>query len=268
MSEVLVKKEKFYYTVKLNRPLKHNAFTPAMIHELTDFFSSVEKDKFASAIILSGAGPSFCAGGDLSWMQSMAKFTPAENKADAKALFELFESAASCPIPIIGYFHGFVFGGGVGLAAICDTGVAEAGTKFCLSEVKLGLVPAVISSFVMNKMAQNKAREFMITGREFEAHEAKEAGLIEFVGRELEAQSYVRETLEKLGRNGPEALREIKKLLLHQRSANLSEVKSESIRVIADRRASDEGQEGLKSFLEKRKPGWVKSVDEDGLTFS
>ncbi|MEQ1665241.1 MAG: enoyl-CoA hydratase-related protein [Bdellovibrionales bacterium] len=268
MSEVLIKKESFYYSVKLNRPDKHNAFTPEMISQLTDFFVTVEKDKFAGAILLTGAGSSFCAGGDLGWMQSSVKFTYEENLADAKALFQMFDSAAKCSLPIVGYLQGSVYGGGLGLAAICDIAIAEVNSQFCFSEVKLGIVPAVISSFVLRKMNVGKAKELMMTARVFDADTATRSGLVQFSGRELEAQEYLKDTIGLLSKGGPEAVRETKKLIrkVNDLSGNevaANEIKTECIRVIAERRASGEGQEGLKSFLEKRKPAWLWSTTSD-----
>ncbi|MCB0349802.1 MAG: enoyl-CoA hydratase/isomerase family protein [Bdellovibrionales bacterium] len=263
MSDIIVKKEKFYYTVKLNRPEKHNAFTPETISELTEFFKMADKDKFAGAIVLSGEGKSFCAGGDLEWMKSAVDHTLKENMADSKKLFEMYEAAANCTLPVIGYLHGSVFGGGVGLAAICDIAVAEFDTRFCFSEVKLGLVPAVISSFVLKKMNMNKAKELMLTGEVFEAPEAMAAGLIEFSGRELEAKAYVESVLNNIGKNGREATREVKRLISQLRFSDEKSTKEESIKVISERRVSAEGQEGIKSFLEKRKPAWAWSMPDN-----
>lgn len=259
---IIVKKEKFYYTVRLNRPDKHNAFNPEMIGALTDFFVKASEDKFAGAILISGAGPSFCSGGDIAWMKSIVSYNLQQNMNDATALFDMFEAAANCTIPIIGYLQGHVYGGGIGLAAVCDVAIAESSTKFCFSEVKLGLVPAIISSFVIKKMAFNKAREYMITGSVFDSQEALSAGLIEHVCRELEAKDFIHRTLNAIGRNGPEAVRETKWLLNFNKKSSPVEVKTESIEVIAERRVSAEGQEGLKSFLEKRKPAWHWNADE------
>jgi methylglutaconyl-CoA hydratase len=263
LSDVLIKKEKFYYTVKLNRPEKRNAFTPDMIKELTEFFRMAEKDKFAGAVILSGEGDTFCAGGDLKWMQSMVNFNLEENKRDATALFELYESAAKCTLPIIGFIRGHAFGGGLGLTAICDVAIAEMDTQFCFSEVKLGLVPAVISSFILNKMAPNKAKELMITGQVFDAKIAYEAGLVEYVGRELECQDYLNAVIHRISENGREACREVKRLISHIRYSEPKNVKEECINVISKVRIGDEAQEGLKSFLEKRKPAWVWATSDE-----
>lgn len=259
----MIKKEKFYYTVKLNRPEKHNAFTVETIRELTEFFKMANNDKFAGAIVLSGEGKSFCAGGDLAWMKSSVHYSLEENKADAKNLFEMYEAASNCNLPILGYLHGNVFGGGVGLAAICDIAIAQVDTVFCFSEVKLGLVPAVISSFVLKKMSPSKAKELMISGQVFNAEIAHAAGLVEFVGRELEAKAYLDVAISSISKNGREATRELKRLLRHSYFSDEKSIKAESIKVISERRVSDEGQEGLKSFLEKRQPAWVWSLSDN-----
>jgi methylglutaconyl-CoA hydratase len=203
-------------------------------------------------------GASFSAGGDLEWMKSMAKYKFEENLRDAEQLFNMFETIAECPLPVLGYIQGHAFGGGVGLAAVCDIAVAEESALFCFSEGRLGLVPAVISSFVAAKMHKNKMREYMLTARVFNAHQAHDAGLVEFVGRELESKEFFQQTLDAICNEGPEAVRETKKLLGFLRHHPKAAIKSESVRVIAERRVSAEGQEGIASFLAKRKPAWVK----------
>lgn len=262
VSEVLIQKEKFYYSVKLNRPEKRNAFTPSMVEELAKCFETVGEDKYARAVLLTGAGGSFCSGADLDWMKSMIQFNKAENKNDAKALFRMYAAAARCPLPIICYVQGHVFGGGLGLAAVSDIVVAEINTKFCFSEVKLGIVPAVISPFVFRKMAMNKAREFMLTGRIFGAEAALSAGLIEHCARELEAREYLQETLDLIAHAGPEALRDAKMLFEKVREVSLGDAEDMTTEVIANSRVGAEGQEGLKSFFDKRKPGWIWSAPD------
>ncbi|OFZ15447.1 MAG: hypothetical protein A2Z20_12165 [Bdellovibrionales bacterium RBG_16_40_8] len=263
MGEIIVKKEKFYYNVKLNRPDKHNAMSQKMIQELTEFFKTAGNDKFAKVIVLRGAGTSFCAGGDLAWMKSSINFKIKENMADATKLFDLFDAAAKCPLPILSYVQGNIFGGGIGLVSICDIAIAEANAKFCFSEVKIGLVPAVISSFVLQKMHINKAKELMLTGRIFNADTAHSSGLVEYVGRELEAKEQLDEILYLIGSNGPKAIRLVKRLFYNQRFMNEAQIKADSIKTIAECRVSAEGQEGLKSFLEKRKPAWAWITQED-----
>ncbi len=258
MSEVMITKEDDVTTIKLNRPERHNAMTPLMIRELTEAFKHASSDPKLRAIVLTGAGPSFCSGGDLEWMRSTIKYKLEENLKDAENLFEMYAAAASCPVPVIGYIEGNTYGGGLGLVAVCDVAVAEESAMFCFSECKIGLVPAVISSFVMRKMKPNKSREYMLTARPFDAMAALQAGLVEFVGKELEATEYVQSTLKCVRDCGPESVRETKRLLDYVHNHKLNENRDESIRVISERRVSDEGQEGLNSFLQKRKPAWVK----------
>lgn len=257
MSEIIITGEKNVVTIKLNRPERHNAMTPLMIRELTDAFKNAGANLDTRAVVLCGAGPSFCSGGDLEWMRSTVKYKYEENMKDAENLFEMYSAAARCPVPVIGYIEGHAYGGGLGLAAICDVAIAEESSMFCFSEARLGLVPAVISSFVTKKMRINKARELMLTARPFDASTALGAGLVEFVGRELEATEYLEATLKCFRDCGPMAVRETKRLLEYLRENDGQANRDESIRVIAERRVSAEGQEGLNSFLQKRKPSWV-----------
>ncbi len=258
MAEIIVTSENNVMTIKLNRPERHNAMTPLMIRELTDAFRQAGDGLKCRAVILKGAGPSFCSGGDLEWMRSTVKYKYEENMKDAENLYEMYAAAADCPIPVLGYIEGHAYGGGLGLAAICDVAIAEESSMFCFSEARLGLVPAVISSFVTRKMRPNKVREFMLTAKPFDAAAALNAGLIEYMGRELEATEYLETTIKCLCDCGPMALRETKRLLGFLREHDNKSNRDESIRVIAERRVSTEGQEGLTGFLEKRKPAWVK----------
>ena len=241
--------------VKLNRQEKRNAFHPEMIAELTQIFKKAKKRE-ARAIVLSGEGESFCSGGDLDWMKSMANYTLKQNQKDSENLFDMYETARTCPLPVIGQIHGHAFGGGLGLVAICDVVVAESKTQFCFSEVKWGLVPAVISSFVMEKMAPSKAREWMLTAKVFTAPEALDAGLIHFQGDSSQVELYVKVTLDLLRKAGPEALKETKRLLQFLNENPRSKYRKETTKVIAKARVGKEGQAGLKSFLEKKPTPW------------
>ncbi len=258
MSEIIIQKEVDHFSVRLNRPDKHNAFTPEMISELTQFFQKAADNKFARAVVLTGAGPSFCSGADIDWMKSMVNFTFEQNRHDADNLYDMFAAAERCPLPIIGYVQGNVFGGGLGLVSICDIAIAEANAKFCFSEARLGLVPAIISTFVLKKMRASKAKELMITAAAFSAQVAYEAGLIEYFERELEAKEYLTHTLKNISNNGPMAVQEIKRLVRFSHTAPEDQVRIEAVRTIAERRVSDEGQEGLAAFTQKRKPAWVR----------
>lgn len=246
--------------VVLSRPDKRNAFDASMIEELREVFLRLRDETAVWAVLVRGDGASFCAGADLEYMQSMASFSLSENHADAKRLDDMFWAARNCLIPIVGKIHGHAMGGGLGLAAICDIAAAVEGTQFAFSEVRLGLAPAVIAPYVLEKMHPATARRYMLSGETFSTTEANESGLAQFVGTESEVDSFIAKTLERLTGNGREAMRESKRLL-----RNLNEISAWpgrrhlTTKVIAERRASAEGQEGLRAFLEKRSPGWRPS---------
>lgn len=257
MSDIIVEKKSYCLDVKLNRPEVHNAFNPAVIAQLTKIFSEDAREKDVRVVLLSGAGPSFCAGADLNWMQSMVSATKQANAEDADKLFELFFQAASCPTPIVGRLHGNVMGGGLGLTAICDIAVAETDTKFCFSEVRLGIAPAVISSFVLKKMQPSVAREFMMTGQIFDSATALRSGLVHYVARELEMKDYIDKVIGQFAKIGPEAVRRTKQLVDSVLHSDEVSIRKECVETIAALRVGKEGQEGLKAFFEKRKPIWV-----------
>ena len=257
MSTIIVKEENGILHITLNRPEIHNAFNPDMIAELTRVFSDQNFSIKSRAVVISGEGESFCAGADLNWMKSMMKFNFEENVADAQRLFTMFDVMKNCPVPVIGKIHGNVFGGGLGLVAICDIVAAEEKTKFCFSEAKLGLVPSVISSFVARKMAPHHVRELFLTAEIFDAEKAMTSGLVHFTGSKSKCEKYVEEKIASIKKCGKGALISTKQLLNDLENLNPQEVKAETTNVISRRRVSEEGQEGLKAFLEKRKPNWL-----------
>ena len=243
--------------VTLQRPEVRNAFHPTMIVELTTAFTELSLRKDLAVVIFRGEGKGFCSGADLSYMQAMAGFSFDENVRDSSALFAMFESIKRCAQPVLARVHGSVMGGGVGLVAACDIAGAVDGSQFCFSEVKLGLVPAVISSFVLDRMAAADVRRYMLTGESFGIREAMAAGLVQFAGGDAEVDAFIESTAAAIEKNGPEAVRATKRLIAEV-SAEIDWLKKKSLsaQVIAERRASGEGQEGLKSFLEKRSPRW------------
>jgi methylglutaconyl-CoA hydratase len=245
-------------TVTLNRPDVRNAFNPTMIREITGAFTLLNARKDLVAVVIRGAGKSFCSGADLNYMKSQADYSHEENLADASQLFEMFWSLRSCPHPLVGRFHGHVMGGGLGLAATCDVSAAVDSTQFCFSEVKLGLVPAVISPFVMERLSAVAARRYMLTGELFSAQDAFVGGLVNKVGGEQEVDQFISELLVNLGKNGPDGMRATKGLMRALSEIDQWQLRREiTTKVIAERRASAEGQEGLRSFLEKRAPSWT-----------
>lgn len=242
--------------VKLHRPDVRNAFNPQMIEELTKTFSSFEKRKDIMAVALTGEGKAFCAGADLAWMRAMVNYSLEENRQDADVLFKMFEAIANCPVPIVGLAHGAVFGGALGLLACCDIVVAEEDTQFCFSEVKLGIVPAVISAFLARKANMGQVRPYMLNGQVFGPAKAAQMGLVHAVVPAGEGHAELQRQLHGFADAGPEAVREMKKLLGDITNLDWNGQREKTGRVIAERRVSTEGQEGLKSFLEKRAPAW------------
>lgn len=255
--KILVSENSQVLTVTLNRPDLRNAMDPQMIQELTVAFTGFAKRKDIRAVVLKGAGQVFCAGADLNWMKSMAKFTKPQNKKDSEKLFNMFQAIASCPHPVISEVHGAVYAGGLGLIAASDIVVADKGTKFCFSEVKLGLVPAVISHFVLQKTTLGAANPWMLTGKVFGTVEAQSLDLVHFSTDSVSAST--NDLLTQLLESGPEAVRETKKLLKALQTASPAQAKTKTTSVIAERRVSAEGQEGLQSFLNKRPPSYRKT---------
>ncbi len=255
MQTIEVKKEKRILTVHLNRPDLHNAFNPMMIKELTDVF--LKEAKKYRMVILRGNGKSFCAGADLNWMQSMIKFTKAQNKQDSLKLFNMFQAIQKCEVPVIAQVHGNVFAGGLGLIAAADIVLAEENTKFCFSEPKLGLVPAVISNFVATKMNPSILREVFLTAEVFLTDKALKSGLVHFAGTHTDCEVQMQWKIEALLKCGPEAIKKTKKLLNSIPGTSPSKLKILTTHLISEVRVSKEGQEGLKSFLEKRNPSWI-----------
>jgi methylglutaconyl-CoA hydratase len=229
-----------------------------MIKGITQTFKALKKDTTVRAVVLSGDGPSFCAGGDLNWMREALKFNLSQNIKDARTLSEMYESIFQCPVPVLAYVHGNIMGGGVGLAAVCDIVAAEGASKFCLSEVRLGLVPSIISPYVLRKIPESHARPLMLTAEIFSASHAKDIQLAHFVGSKEEGQKYIAAKLDLIAHNGPEATRITKGLIQKVKTASWKVARDFTVKTIAQRRVSKEGQEGVHAFFEKRDPTWRK----------
>ncbi len=245
--------------VRLNRPDVRNAFNPEMIDELTETFSRVGKRKDLIALVLMGEGKVFCAGADLQWMKMMVNYTFEENKIDAQTLFRMFEAVTFCGLPVISVVHGAAYGGAIGLVACSDYVIAETSTDFCFSEVKLGIAPAVVSSFILRKCSLAHVMPAMLSGENFQTSDAKTMGLVTRICGDGEGPQQLASVIAMFKQCGPEALRETKKLLNEVKTLSWQEQAERTSKVIADRRISSEGQEGLKSFLEKRQPSWRQS---------
>jgi methylglutaconyl-CoA hydratase len=232
--------------ITLARPERRNAFDAALIAELAEAFVDVGR---ARAVVLAGEGPSFSAGADVDWMRSSVDLSYEANMADALALRRMLEAIDTCPAPVLARVQGHALGGGAGLVACADVVVAAPDAVFAFSEVKLGIVPAVISPFALAKIGPSAARRYFLTGERFDAETALRIGLVHEIAADLDAA--VARILDELRGAGPRAVRAAKRLVL---DAPLDG--QETARRIAERRTSDEGQEGLRAFLERRKPSW------------
>ncbi len=256
MSSIVVTEVDRVAYVKLNRPDLRNAFDPDMIQLIEDIFVGLNERKDLSAVALLGEGKVFCAGADLNWMKAMVKYSLEQNRQDSNQLFSMFESVARCHLPILGLVHGAAFGGALGLLACCDYVVAEENVQFCFSEVKLGLAPAVISPFVARKTHLGLIRPWMLSGKVFDSIEAQRAGLVQEIVPQGKGLNLLPKKMQMFVESGPEAAKEIKKLLFDLPTLSWEQQKERTTRLIAERRVSSEGQEGVKSFLEKREPAW------------
>jgi methylglutaconyl-CoA hydratase len=245
MSSLRVERDDELARVVMARPERRNAFDAALIAELTDAFH-LARD--ARLVILSGEGPSFSAGADVEWMRASVGLSLEENIADANAMRQMFEAIDGCPAPVVARVQGHALGGGAGLVAASDIPICAPDTVFAFSEVKLGIIPAVISPFALAKIGPAAARRYFVTGERFDASVALRIGLVTEVAEDLDGA--VDRVVGELLSAGPHAARWAKRLI-RERPAG-----ADTARWIAERRASDEGQEGLKAFLEKRPPSW------------
>ncbi len=251
-----VLKQNDVVTIFLNRPDVHNAMNEQLIKELTDCFKKLDKEKDTRIIVLTGKGKSFCAGADLNWMKSMAKYSKEENIRDSRLLSDLFESIYNCQKPVIGHINGHAFGGGLGLFAVCDIVIAVPDCIFAFSEVKLGIIPAVISTYIVRRIGLSNMRRLFITGERFDSAYAKEIGLIDYIVPEGEIDEKIQKYIELLRLSGPKAIVEVKKLVDAYEKMEIEKYKQHTIKKIAELRVSEEGQEGINAFLEKRKSKW------------
>ncbi|MCB9422195.1 MAG: enoyl-CoA hydratase/isomerase family protein [Ardenticatenaceae bacterium] len=243
-------------TVALNRPEQHNALTPELIDRLTAVFHHFTIRQEVRVIVLTGNGRSFCAGADLNYMRAAADFDFEANAADGKAIFDLVQAVNECPKPVIGRVNGAAIGGGVGLVSACDIVVAVKRATFALSEVRLGIVPAVISPFVLAKIGMGNGRELFLTGERFDAYKAQQIGLVQHVAAEDDLDTAVAERIQQLLQAAPGAQAAAKELIRTVAHRPPSDVRDFTANLIAQRRASDEGREGMSAFLEKREPDW------------
>lgn len=245
----------------LNRPDVRNAFNDRVIAELADWASAIRapaRDHRVRVVVLAGAGEVFCAGADAAWMAKSIQLSEEQNESEAMAVARMYAALDSLPVPLIGRIHGAAFGGGAGLASVCDIVAAEDAAVFGFTEVKLGIVPATIAPFVLAKIGPSAARELFLTGARFSAAHARQIGLVNTVvpPPELDAtvEGYVREILT----GGPEAIAVAKAFVATVSRQSIGDAMPVAARALAARRVSPEGQEGLRAFLEKRKPSWSR----------
>lgn len=243
-------------TLTLDRPSRRNAFDDALITTLREEVESLGRDPDVRALVLTGAGTAFSAGADLDWMRRAASFTAAENLADARQLEAMLAVLDTFPRPTIARVNGAAIGGGVGLVATCDIAIASEQAIFAMSEVRLGLLPAVVAPFVRRAIGERACRRYFLSAERFDAVTAEALGLIHEVVAEEALDQAVATVLEQLLQGGPEALAATKALLVALRQASFDEAADRTSRAIAERRASAEGQEGVVAFLEKRQPTW------------
>jgi methylglutaconyl-CoA hydratase len=240
----------------LNRPDVRNAFNAAMIDELTQECARLTAQDDVRVVVLRGSGASFCAGADVGWMRSSLDFTFEENLADAQRMSDMFEAICTLPKPVIARVHGAALGGGMGLMAACDIVVAASDTVFGFTETKLGIIPAVISRFVVPKIGESWARALFTTGERFGADLAHELGLAHWVCRPEELDSIVRQKTAELLSAGPAAVSAAKRLIGELAIVERARQRDLTAERIASLRTGAEGQEGLRAFLEKRRPTW------------
>jgi methylglutaconyl-CoA hydratase len=243
--------------VFLNRPDVRNAFNSAVIAELTAVFQGAVADAALRAVVLGGHGKAFCAGADLHWMREMAGYDWAQNHADASALADMLWAIASCPVPVIGRIHGDCYAGGVGLAAVCDIVVAAEGVQFCLSEAKLGLLPATIAPYVVRALGTRASQRYFVSAERFDASEAHRLGLVHECVPADQLDACVATMVSAVVANGPAAVKACKQLVVDVAASPIdAALRDDTARRIADIRASAEGREGVAAFLQKRTPSW------------
>jgi methylglutaconyl-CoA hydratase len=243
-------------TVTLRRPETHNGLNATLIEEVARCFEELAEDASVRVVVLTGEGPSFCAGADVGYMRETAGSSYEENLEDARRLADMFLAVDDLPKPLVAMVRGAAIGGGVGLVAAADVAVAEEGTRFAFSEVRLGLAPATIAPFVVRKIGYSQARALFLTGERFDARRAREIGLVHEAVPEAELDAAVEGTVARLLQGGPAAQAAVKEALRQVEATEPMEALGIMTQLIAELRVGEEGQEGLGAFLEKREPFW------------
>jgi len=253
-----VETDKHVARVTLDRPDVHNAFNDELIKLVTEAFTDLGSREEIRVIILAGSGKSFCAGADLNWMKRMVEYSHEQNVEDARAAARMFLAITKCPKPVIARIHGAALGGGAGLAAACDIAIAVESAQFGFTEVKLGILPAVISPFVLARIGTARAREFFITGERFLAAVAKNIGLVEHVvAHDFALDALIDSKISQILTSAPQAVAAAKELIFGVAARTLETSLDYTAETIANARAGEEGQAGMKAFLERQKPPWI-----------
>lgn len=249
------------HRIALARTEVRNAFNDVLIAELTRAFEEAAGDSSVRVVVLSGDGPAFCAGADVAWMRKAGGYSREENEADADRMARMLRTIDVCPHPVIALAHGAAIGGGVGLVAAADIAIAAEGTVFALAEVRLGILPAVISPYVLRAIGPRFARDVFLTGDRFDAHEAHRMGLVHRVASAAELEAEGAKRIQSLLSSGPEAIAVAKRLIAQVAGMRPEDALALTVRTIAERRSSAEAREGLTAFLEKRKAAWVEEIE-------
>jgi methylglutaconyl-CoA hydratase len=247
-------------TVTLARPDTRNSLNAGLIQEIRRCMEELAEDDNVRVVVLTGEGDYFCAGADIGYMRDTAEFSYEENLEDARNIAAMFRAVEECPKPVVARIKGAAIGGGIGLVAATDISVAEEGTVFAFTEVRLGISPATIAPFVLRKIGYSQTRALFLTGERFDTEKAREIGLVHEVAAEGDLDAAVQEKVEGLLKGGPEALAATKALLRELRDAEPGEATEIMARRIAELRVGSEGQEGLGAFLEKREPAWREEL--------
>lgn len=244
--------------IQLNRPEVHNALNAELIAELMAALGAVPLDGSVRAVVLSGAGRSFCAGGDLRWMQTVADFSREENVADGERLWDMLYALYTCPVPTIAAVHGAALGGGAGLVACCDVAVASTDAVFGFTEAKLGILPAVVSPFVLQKVGRGHARALFMTAQRFDASRAERIGLVHSIVPPDQLHAAVQRQVSEIRSSGPRAAGAVRGLIADVALLPVEQTRPRVTSLLAELRASAEGREGIRAFLERRRPGWME----------
>lgn len=249
-------------TIYINRPEVRNALNQDVIADLTQAFAVLSTATDVRVIILKGRGDVFCAGADIAWMRAMGSNTYADNITDAKQLALLFDTIFTCPKPTVAVIHGGAYGGGVGLVAACDIVICDLDAGFMLSEVRLGIIPAVISPYLIQAMGARQVQRYTLTAEQFSAEQAQRLGLVHHAVKKEEVEATLQTTLAMILKGSPQAQTAAKKLIAHVRQAEINQsLHDYTATMIAQARTSADGVEGLQAFLSKRQPAWINNND-------